>query len=102
MNPNQQITDKTYCVMLNDNYKTYLTKDEAEFLSKSFEQGKEVVRVGDKTFFKFGVRFILNACEIDREDKLKRGDYKCEFGYWHEKGQQCGHGEIAKYNKKAI
>jgi len=77
--------------MLNDNYKTYLTEDEAEFLSKSFEAGKEVVRVGNKTFFKFGVRFILPASEIDREDRIKRGDWQCEdCGRWHKRGEECG------------
>jgi hypothetical protein len=100
MSSNQQITDKTYCVMLADNYKTYLNKNEAEFLSKAFEQGKEVVRVGEKTFFKFGVRFILPASEIGREDRIKRGDWKCEYDYWHRRGEECGHAEMARYDKK--
>lgn len=91
----QAITDKTYCAVLMGGYKTYLTEDEANFLSAAFESGKEVVRIknkeGIKTFFKFGTRFILPAGEIEREDKIKRGMWMCDYGHWHSKNEECGH-----------
>jgi len=94
-----QITNKNYCVVLRGNYKTYLTKEEAEFLGKAFESGKEVVRIGDKTFFKFSVLFILPAGEIEREDKIKRGEWQCQICCrWHAKFEECGCREEKKYN----
>jgi hypothetical protein len=92
---NQNLTDKTYCVLLKSGYKTYLTRQNAEELSKAFEAGKEVARVVDgdefKTFFKFGVDNIMPAWEIQRDDKIKRGEWQCEKGFWHGRNEQCGH-----------
>ena len=91
----RQLTDKTECLMLRGNYKTYLTKKEADFVSQQFAEGKDVVRLQDngvtKTFFKYSILFILPAADIEKQDKVKKGDWMCNYGYWHNRGETCGH-----------
>jgi len=90
------LTDKTMVVMLKGNYKCWLTKKQADFLKNALLKGKKFIQI-DEYFFKGeDISFILPASEIDREDRIKRGEWMCEYGEWHQKGEQCGHGLLGR------
>lgn len=84
-------TDKTYCAVLQYGYKIYLTKKEANFIIQEFASGKELVIISDKALFKKSVLFIIPSSEIEKTEKTKRGEWICDYGYWHSKNQECGH-----------
>jgi hypothetical protein len=92
------LTDKNFVVMLKGGYKCYLNERQKIALQENLLAGKDFVLV-DGFFFKTDdVSFILPASEIEREDKVKRGEWKCEYGFWHGKADSCGHSEMLKYN----
>lgn len=31
----------------------------------------------------------------------RQGMYKCAYGHWHKRGEQCAHGEAAKWGMKS-
>jgi len=37
---------------------------------------------------------------VNREDKIKKGEWQCKYGFWHSKGEECGHGIQEFYNSK--
>ena len=77
--------------MLTGGYKVYLNKQEADFLTENIETNKKVIKIGEKVFFADSVRFILPASEIEREDKIKKGEWQCEnCKRWHPKNEECG------------
>jgi hypothetical protein len=87
----KEITDKTFVVMLRGSYRVWLTEKQAEALKEQLLSGRRFVAI-DRYFFKAeDIVFILPAPEIDREDRIKRGEWKCPAGYWHQRGEGCGH-----------
>ena len=86
-----EITDKTFVLMFKGSYKIWITQKEAETIKWALKKNAKFVEINDIFFKTDDVTFILPAAEIDREDRIKRGEWKCEFGFWHQKGEQCGH-----------
>jgi len=95
---NKKITDKNFVVMLKGNYRCWVNKEQKELLEKGLLMGKKFIKIDEFLFNSDDISFILPASEIDREDRIKRGDWQCKYGYWHTKGEQCGHGLLRKIN----
>ena len=32
--------------------------------------------------------------DIELADKIRQGYWKCRYGYWHSKNEECGHGLV--------
>ena len=87
----QDITDKTFTVMLKGGYKCWITERQAIVIKESLKKNAKFIEI-DNIFLKAeDISFILPADEIDREDRVKRGDWQCsECGRWHSKNEECG------------
>lgn len=96
----KEITDKVFVVMLKGGYKCYLNERQKDVIGEGIILKKTFVKVDNFLFKTEDISFVLPASEIEREDKVKKGDYKCDYGFWHTKNEACGHGEIEKYNRK--
>lgn len=82
----KELTNKTWVVLLGSGYKTYISAEQ----SVLFQQEKNMVVLKDGRVIKSWIA-VLPANEVERDDKVKRGEWQCQEGYWHEKNQQCGH-----------
>ena len=87
---NQQITDKTYCILVRGGYKVYIREDQFKNIQASLAE-LEVINLDQGFIFRSSVIGILLASEIETQDKIKRGDWKCAYGEFHSRGQECGH-----------
>jgi hypothetical protein len=67
-----------------------LTQEEADFYIKAVDNGMKYVKIGDMVL---GTSFqTLVPLERTQEAKrLAEGQFKCSFGKWHDKGDQCIH-----------
>jgi hypothetical protein len=90
------ITDKTFVLMTKRGYRVWLNYKQAEAVKMALLKGKKFISVDDLFFNSQEISFILPASEIDREDRVKRGEWKCKYGYWHSKNEECGHGMISQ------
>jgi hypothetical protein len=95
----KSITDKTFVVMTKRGYRCWLNQRQAEALKMALLQEKKFISIDDFFFNSQDISFILPASEIEREDRFKRGEWQCSYGYWHSRGEECGHGELAKLGK---
>jgi len=87
----KEITDKLFVVMLRGGYRCWINKEQKEALENAILSGKKFVKVDEYFFNANNISFILPASEIEREDRVKRGDWQCEYcGRWHPKGEECG------------
>lgn len=78
--------------MIRGGYKVYLNKEKADFLSQSFQQNKEVVQIDDMTFFRGSVIYIMPIRDVEREERIKQGEWMCKkHNNWIPKGKSCGH-----------
>lgn len=58
----------------------------------------------NKSYRKNPETFLNNRSwedEIIEDQKINNGKWKCEYGYWHEKNQECGHGLQRQMEKKS-
>jgi len=85
------LTDKNFVAMLKGGYKCWLSKNQAELIKNALKKKAKFIEV-DNIFLKAeDISFILPAVEIDREDRIKKGDWRCSFcGRWHAKDEECG------------
>jgi hypothetical protein len=57
---------------------------------------KEFIFIGGNLIKKRAIKYILPAKEVERAERIKRGEWICENGEWHQKGERCGHGLMPK------
>jgi hypothetical protein len=86
------ITDKTFVLMTKRGYRIWLTPQQANAIKIVLLRGEKFISVDDFFFNSQDISFILPASEIDREDRIKKGEWQCQYGYWHSKNEECGHG----------
>lgn len=89
-------TDKTHAIVLKGGVKLWITKDQCENAKNAIMAGKEFCEVGGSLFATAAVLLIAPATEVEEADKIKRGEYKCAYNEWHERGEGCGHGDEKK------
>ena len=92
-----EITDKTYVVMLKGGYKCYLNEKQKTALENDLITGKQFSKIDDFLFKANEIIFVLPAREITREERIKKGDYKCNYETWHSFRQICDCGEAKKW-----
>ena len=86
-----EITDKNFIILIRGGYKIYITEIQMNAIKDSLEKGKGFIYLDKGLFNASDIVFILSAGEVEKDDRVKRGEWKCEYGEWHERGQQCGH-----------
>ena len=89
MNETKELSTKTVCVLLLNNYKVYLTPKQAEVLSNDLIQGLDIIKINDYIFNKVAIMAILPASDIQRDDRIKRGEWTCKRGNWHTRNAEC-------------
>jgi hypothetical protein len=96
MNKTTAITDKTKCLLLRGGYKTYLSQRDYDELKAKLKAGADMVFIAEgtpdeKMFSKYALLATMEAGEVEKEDRIKRGEWLCDYGHWHKKNEQCGH-----------
>lgn len=61
--------------------------------TKFVEIGNEIINSAD-------VEGIFTPQTMEDMTRRKNGQWKCSFREWHNKGEICAHGELAKYDKR--
>lgn len=85
------ITDKTYCLITKHRIQIWVNKATRDSIIKMMKAGGDkTVLVNDNAISLDGLA-IYTAETMANNDKVKRGEWKCKYNYWHERNQQCGH-----------
>jgi len=100
---NQQIQEETYCIVLRTNaIKIWLTEKAAKTINNillNLENQKFINLNNNKIININDIVGIFPRKDIDENSKERQGYWTCEHGYKHKKGEQCGHGLMAQYQK---
>ncbi len=92
-----EITNKTYCIITNYGNKLYITEEQYNNISKNFGEMEHIEIAGQGIVNKKYIVMIAKASEIKKDDRERKGEWKCQYGHWHKRGEKCGHAEGAKY-----
>jgi hypothetical protein len=88
----KQITDKTHIVVLMGGMRIWITEQECNLVKNAiYDAKKSFVEISESIINKSSILYVGSRANIDEADKIKRGDWKCDKGFWHTRGQECGH-----------
>jgi hypothetical protein len=90
-----ELSKNLKCICLRNNIEIWLEADKLEPFISAIEKNK-FVRIENQVINTADVVGIFEPATMENLTRRKNGQWKCEFGIWHEKGQRC---ECA-YNKR--
>jgi len=87
------LSTQTHVIVLHDNSRVFLTEEEATGVKSIIKEGKmKYLEIGDSFIMISAISRIVSGGDYEEGQRIKRGDWVCKHGEWHEKGEQCGHG----------
>ena len=93
-----EISNKTYVIKMSDGTLIYISQEQADNLKQILQsENKTFIDVEGQAISTRYINGIFTAEVIDSEIRRKNGQWKCEYGTWHDKGQQCGCGIAKQY-----
>lgn len=92
MTMSKALTNKTQVLCLDNNEKIYLTEEQAKKVKRAVLEDLEFILVAENLIRKRAIKYIIRASEVEKAERIKRGEWMCEYGKWHQRGEKCGHG----------
>ena len=100
---NQEITKPQKCILMRNGAEIWIDEDIADQLDDILAAPikSRFVKVGRNTLNTADITSILPPEEMIDITRRKNGMWKCKYGHWHEKFEQCSHGVngLEKYKK---
>lgn len=91
---NNQITDKTMVAVTRAG-DFWITKSQANNLMKAKDDRPTGFTELDDCMVTFAsIDSILTAEKYQEYNFKRRGGWQCKYQAWHERGQQCAHGQM--------
>ena len=88
----KDLTDKRYCIVIRGGYRMWIDEKQFENLIHKLNEGQDqFLLTGSGVVNRSDISLVVPASDLEREERVKKGDWKCRYGHWHTKGQQCGH-----------
>jgi len=78
--------------------KFLITNEQADKIVSLINAGAKVIKISENNYM--GVsdfKGIYDSKNIEDDLRRKNGQWKCEYGTWHDKGQECGCGIAKQY-----
>jgi len=96
-----EITKEIMCIKTRDGIEVWVEKEKIENLITLLTAEKigRFVKIENQLINTADITGIFDAKVIEDLTRRKNGQWKCKQNYWHNKGEQCAHGEFKKYNK---
>ena len=91
----KQLTNKTYFILY-QGYKIWITPEQGRNVIQTIKNGGKFVEI-DGRLLPVGMFGILKGEDNEIMEKEKKGEWKCEAGYWHQKNEECGHNILNNY-----
>jgi len=98
---NQEITNKTKCLLTREGIEIWVDDNQAEKISQLILTAKEnkLIEVEGETISVNSISGIYSAQKIEELRRKKQGQWQCKYGNWHNRYDICSCGELEKYNK---
>ena len=93
----KSLSVKNYIILLRGDIRIWISEKEFKAVERIIET-KQFINLNGRIFNTSSVMYVGPRREIDIADKIKKGYWQCEYGYWHGPGEKCAHGELEKYN----
>lgn len=78
------------CILIRGGMEIWVEAEKLETL-KAMIKAKELIQIGKNVINPVDISGIFEAKEMEDRNRRKNGQYQCQYGFWHEKFDQCGH-----------
>jgi hypothetical protein len=87
----QELTDKFYIVCLKGGYRIWINEEQSEKIKLALEKNQKFIYTEKGMFRADEVLFILPANEVEKQDRIKKGEWQCDHcKRWHPRFEECG------------
>lgn len=94
------LSTKTHVLVLFDKSRYFLDEKEAGLVKQAIKDDFKYIEIGDDLIMVSSISRLSSGESYEEAQRLKRGDWVCSFGEWHERNEQCGHNDMVRYHKK--
>ncbi len=91
---NQAITDKTHVIQTRSLGRHWVTENQAAQVKAAIVTNLNFIEIEGNLIMVSDIAGIVSAAQIEELDQIKRGDWKCKYNHWHQKGNTCAHGML--------
>ena len=88
----KQLTNKTWFINY-QMFQIWIDDLQAKRVAKQIQDGAEYLKIDGRLLPAKSCALLKGEDNINLQ-KIKRGVWKCQYGYEHEPNQQCGHNLI--------
>lgn len=92
-------TDQRFVIILKGNARIWLNEQEFKAVKNALVAKAELLEIREMLINPYAILYVLPASELEIAEKIRRGHWQCEYGFWHERNQECGHGLAQMMNK---
>jgi len=93
-----KITNKEKVIIMRNGVEIWLEEKRADELIRLLEITEtKFVKINGEMINSADITGVFEPMSVEDMKRRKNGQWKCEFGKWHEKNTKCGHGELRKY-----
>lgn len=88
----KEITDKTWGLATRSFGIIWLTESQAKLVQEAIKRQLEYIELVGVTVMKGDIAGLATGDRLKSVERTRRGDWECDHGHWHTRGEQCGHG----------
>ena len=85
------VTVKEMCLLTKLGIEIWMPEEKATKLQKVMNSGDlpEFIQIEGRSIGKFEIAGIFYPIDLEEYNNRKQGKYKCKYGKWHKKNEEC-------------
>lgn len=97
---NQQLTKNLKCIQMRNGAEVWLEEERVQNLIDNLMllSGNKFIKVNDEIINTADIVGVFSAQTMEEITRRKNGQWKCDYGYYHSKYEECAHNDLSKYN----
>ncbi|MEO0291491.1 MAG: hypothetical protein ABIM54_00985 [candidate division WOR-3 bacterium] len=98
---NKEISKNLKCICLKNGVEIWVEEDRIQSLIDNLNalSGDKFIKIGNEIVRSSEIVGIFSAQTMETKERRRMGQWMCKYGYWHDKGEKCAHGELEKLEK---
>jgi len=93
-----ELTKNLMCILMRGGVEIWTEERRIETLKETLPRLKEhkFIGIDDELINTADIIGIFSAQTMEDKTRRKNGMWKCKWGHWHNKRENCAHGELEK------
>lgn len=94
------ITTKRFVLITKDGSRFFLDEKEANMVKKAIKQGLTYLEIGESLISIYDFARLVTGESYEQTERIKKGEWRCKYGEWHSRGEECAHGFLDQFSNR--